>query len=93
MTVEPLPPAAAMLIVVPESEVTVTTDACPTVTVAVPLAVPEVAVMTTPDVVLAIPFISPLLLTVTWVESALDQLTLLTLPVLPSLKLPVTANC
>jgi hypothetical protein len=64
VSVEPSP-VVPMLIVVPESDVTVIVDDCPTVTVAVPLTVPEVAVMMTPLVVLAIPLIKPLLLTVT----------------------------
>lgn len=43
----------------------VTVDDAPTVTVVVPLAVPDVAVMVTPDVVFAMPLIKPVLLTVT----------------------------
>lgn len=92
VSVEPAP-VAAMLIVVPELEVTVTVADCPTVTVVVPLAAPDVAVMITPDVVFAMPLINPLLLTLTWVASPLLQLTLLTLPVVPSLKVPVATSC
>lgn len=62
--VEPVP-SVVMLMVVPELEVTVTFEDCPTVTVVVPLAVAEVAVMMTPLVVLAMPLINPLLLTLT----------------------------
>lgn len=83
----------AKLIEVPSDEVMVTVDDAPTVTVADPLAVPAVAVMVTPEVVFAMPLIKPVVLTVTCVLSLLLQLTLLTLPVVPSLKFPVAANC
>lgn len=87
-------PLLAMLIVVPEFEVTViAVEDAPTVTVVEPLAVPDVAVMVTPEVVFAMPLIKPVVLTVTCVLSLLLQLTLLTLPVVPSLKFPVAANC
>ena len=87
-------PLLAMLIVVPEFEVTViAVDVAPTVTVADPLAVPEVAVIVTPVVVFAMALTSPVLLTVTCEASPLLQLTLLTLPVVPSLKFPVAASC
>jgi hypothetical protein len=87
-------PLLKMLMVVPEFEVTViAVDVAPTVTVADPLAVPEVAVIVTPVVVFAMPLTKPLLLTVTCVVSPLLQLTLLTLPVVPSLKFPVAASC
>jgi len=67
VTIDPWPPFVVRLIVFPEQEShdTVTFDDCPTVTVADPLAVPDVAVMVTPVVVLAMPLINPLLLTVT----------------------------
>ena len=67
VTIDPWPPFVVRLIVFPvqESHDTVTFDDCPTVTVADPLAVPDVAVMVTPVVVLAMPLINPLLLTVT----------------------------
>ena len=86
-------PVEAMLIVLPEFEVTVTVELVPTLTVVVPVAVPEVAVTVTALVVSAKPFTNPLLLTLTWVGVALLHVTPLTLPVVPSLKLPVTANC
>jgi hypothetical protein len=68
---------------------------CPTVTVSVPLIVPLVAVMVTPVVlVLAIPFTSPVELTVTWVASELVQVAeLVKFFVLPSSLLPVAVNC
>jgi len=67
VTIDPAPPFVVRLIVFPEQELhdTVTVDDCPTVTVADPLAAPDVAVMVTPVVVLAMPLINPLLLTVT----------------------------
>ena len=89
------PPLVVMLMVVPESELTVIPlDVAPTVTVADPLAVPDVAVIVTPPLVpvFASAFISPVLLTLTWLSPPL-QVTLLTLPVVPSLKFPVAANC
>jgi hypothetical protein len=85
--------SVSKLMDVPSEEVMVTVDDCPTVTVAVPLTVPEVAVIVTPLVVFAIALINPVVLTVTCVESLLLQLTLLTLPVVPSLKFPVAVNC
>ncbi len=95
LTVLPTPPFPDRLTAFPEQElqVTVTVEDCPTVTVVEPLTVPEVAVMVIPVVVFAMPLISPLLLTVTWVESELLQLSLLTPPVVPSLKFPVATNC
>ena len=92
-TVVPAPPFEVMLMGFPEFEVMVRVPLAPTVTVADPLAVPEVAVMVTPDVVFAMPLIKPVLLTVTWLLSLLLQVTLLTLPVVPSLKFPVTPSC
>lgn len=89
------PPLVVMLMVVPESELTVIPlDVAPTVTVADPLAVPDVAVIVTPPLVpvFASAFISPVLLTLTWLSPP-PQVTLLTLPVVPSLKFPVAANC
>ncbi|HVO63359.1 MAG TPA: hypothetical protein VMT53_20700 [Terriglobales bacterium] len=88
-------PLLVMLIVVPESEVTVIADDedCPTVTVVDPLAVPEVAVMVTPLLVFAKALTRPLLLTLTWLAFELVQVMPLTLPVDPSLKFPVALIC
>ena len=83
------------LTVVPKFEVTVIAlEVAPTVTVVEPLAVPDVAVIVTPPLVpvFASAFTSPVLLTLTWLSPPL-QLTLLTLPVVPSLKFPVAVNC
>lgn len=77
----------------PEFEVMTRVELAPTVTVADPVAVPDVAVMVTPLVVFASPLISPVLLTLTWLADELLQLTLLTLPVVPSLKFPVAVSC
>lgn len=79
--------------VVPSTEVTVTVALCPTVTVVEPLIVPEVAVIVTPLVVSARALTRPVLLTLTWLGTELVQVTLLTLPVVPSLKVPVAVIC
>jgi hypothetical protein len=97
VTGAPAPPLALRLIEFLEQlvHVTITVSADgPTVTCVVPLAVPDVAVMVTEEVgVFATPLIKPVLLTVTCNESELVQLTLRTLPVLPSLNCPVATNC